>query len=1018
MRSLVVGAALALPLAGPAEAATRRPLGPLQLSFELLDADDGLESSAVRDLAQDAAGNLWLATRDGVVRYDGEQFVAFGRRHGLPSSDATELELDGEGTLWVATGRGLARRAGKEFAPVGLAGSPPGEPVGALALDREGRLLAGAGGGVWRCRARACERIFETPSSQRVAALARDPNLGEIWIAGPFGLVRWNGQEIERWDETRGLSPLPIRALLADRRGRLWIRQGDDTLRLDTTEGEIETLPGLPPATESSRLFEDRRGVVWATSERGLFFRRSEAWARLGVADGLPSDALSSLLEDFEGSLWLGTAWDGIARWKGRERFTAWTKATGLPDEVVGAIARLDLRRIAFGTSDGLALADLAANELTLFGAGDLPGARVTAVEPDGAGGAWLGFEASGLAHLDAGGRVTAHGARQGLPAGLAVRAIDAGADGSLWLATDLGLWRGEGRATSRRFERERLPGDLQAGGGAAPAEPFHDLHRDPDGTLWAAGRRGVARLARGAWRRFTAADGLADDDVVSITATGDGTHWLAYRQAPGIAELRLDGEEARVRGYDRRSGIAHDQATLVRADRLGRLWVGTARGVSVRTGDRFASFDRRDGMRGDDVRVNAFHADSDGTVWLGTTHGAIALRLSEQDLGPPLRPAARIRFAALGGIPFGSDERPEVGYEQRDFEVGFGAKTFLRSPRELEYRYQLSGVDREPVVTSNRSHTYGALFPGSYGFTVEARLRGGAWGPPAALAFTIRPPWWGRAPAQIVALLAAALFGVLVDRARGRRTRRREKELEEAVAARTRELKASREELARKNDELAQLALTDALTGIKNRRFAWEVLAQEVARVDREWQAASPGSESEARLVFFLMDVDLFKGINDRHGHEIGDQILIEAAERVRAATRLSDFAIRWGGEEFLIIARDLPRADWAAYAAKLREAVAKPPYQPSAEVGEVACTASLGYAAYPFDGAIGIRWQQVLHLADLALYAVKQCGRNADLGVEPGAGWSGSIPVDLLAAQMAGTVTLRWSSARARRR
>jgi hypothetical protein len=58
------------------------------------------------------------------------------------------------------------------------------------------------------------------------------------------------------------------------------------------------------------------------------------------------------------------------------------------------------------------------------------------------------------------------------------------------------------------------------------------------------------------------------------------------------------------------------------------------------------------------------------------------------------------------------------------------------------------------------------------------------------------------------------------------------------------------------------------------------------------------------------------------------------------------------------------------------------------------------------------------VLHLADLALYAVKQCGRNADLGVEPGVGWNGSIPVDLLASQMSGALHLRWSSARARRR
>jgi diguanylate cyclase (GGDEF)-like protein len=227
-----------------------------------------------------------------------------------------------------------------------------------------------------------------------------------------------------------------------------------------------------------------------------------------------------------------------------------------------------------------------------------------------------------------------------------------------------------------------------------------------------------------------------------------------------------------------------------------------------------------------------------------------------------------------------------------------------------------------------------------------------------------------------------------------------------------------SHEELARKNDELAHLSQTDPLTGLKNRRYAWEYLAREVKRVDREWSAAPPDHEPESRLVFFLADVDLFKAINDLHGHEVGDRILIEASERVREATRLSDVAVRWGGEEFLVVARDLPRSEWSAFAARLRDAISKQPYLPSAEIGPVICTASLGYAAYPFDRSKQFEWHHVLRLADLALYAVKQTGRNADLGVEPGASWSGKLPVDLLAAQAGGSIHLRWSHPTRRRR
>jgi diguanylate cyclase (GGDEF)-like protein len=1023
-------AALAALSAPPAlAAADERPLGPLQLSFERLGTEEGLESPSINDLAQDAEGNIWIATHEGAVRYDGERFWTFGREQGLPSPFVFDVEPDRDGTLWAATLKGLARLVRGRFEPVELPGSPSGESVEVLALDKDGRLLVGAIGGVWRCRAEVakkgtvakpaaelCSRIFETPARQFVTAIALDPNLGELWFAAELGLVRWNGKELERWDAARGLGKTPVRALLVDRRGRLWIRQGNDTLRLDTGDGTLDSIEGLPPVSDASDLYEDRRGVIWATSDRGLFVREGESWRKLSAAEGLPSDAVSSLLEDFEGSIWIGTAYDGLARWLGRDRFVAWTKASGLPSDIVWAVARTTGGRLLFGTEEGLAIGTTDGN-LQLFDRGELPGETVLAIEPDAAGGAWLGFREGGLAHLDATGRASRVAELAGLPAGTPVLSIESAPDGTLWVGTDEGVWRGAGGPAAIRFRREAIVGEPAQQAALPTAEAFHDLHLDRSGTLWAAGRYGLARHSRGAWRRYTRADGLADDFVLSVDSTADGAVWIAYRDALGIAQLTFDGDTPTVRRFDHRQGLAHDQAMFVRSDALGRLWVGTTRGLWVRTGCRFASFDKTDGMRGDDASVNSFLADPDGTIWVGSARGAIAVRLSEQDLGAVAQPAVRIRTAALGGIPFGVGEHPEVAYEQRNFEVAFGAKSF-RSPRAMEFRYQLSGVDRAPVTTANQRLTYGGLAPGTYDFLIEARLRGGVWGPPARLQFTIRPPWWGRAPAQLSAFLAAALLGVLVDRLRGRRLSRRQRELEEAVALRTSELKASREELARKNDELGQLALTDALTGLKNRRFAWEFLAAEVGRVDREWQAAPPGTEPEARLVFFLMDVDLFKNINDAHGHEVGDQILIEAAERVRAATRLSDIAVRWGGEEFLIVARDLPRAEWSTYAARLRDAVTHPPFRPTPETGEVACTVSMGYAAYPFDHAIGIRWQQVLHLADLALYAVKQCGRNADLGVEPGVGWSGTVPLELLASQMSGALHLRWSSARPRRR
>ena len=550
-----------------------------------------------------------------------------------------------------------------------------------------------------------------------------------------------------------------------------------------------------------------------------------------------------------------------------------------------------------------------------------------------------------------------------------------------------------------------------RASAAEAPPELFFDLAEDEDGVLWAAGRYGLARLENGAWRRLTTADGLRDDFLLSLSIDRAGTIWVAYRDQRGVSAIDWNGGSPKLRHFDGRHGLRHEQATFVRGDALGRLWIGTTRGLSVLAGDRFVSFTGSDGLLSEDSCSNAFLADRDGTTWIGTPRGAIAARLSAADLAPRPPLAARILSASLGGLSFDAGSTPRAPYDAATFEANFAARSF-RAPREIEFRYQLSDADREPVVTRQRTVRYPALPPGRHDFRVAARLDDGTWGPESSVSFEVLPTWWATLPARLAAVAVALLAGLLIDRVRARRDRQLATELERAVAARTEELQASREELARKNDELAHLSGTDPLTGLKNRRFAWEYLAAEIARVDRDRLAAGPGAESEARLVFFLMDVDLFKSINDLHGHEVGDQILVEAAERVREATRISDVAVRWGGEEFLVVARDLPPAEWPAFAARLRGTLSSPPFVPSAEIGPVHCTASLGYAAYPFDDRSSLPWHQVLRLADLALYAVKQCGRNADLGVEPGRGWSGAIPADLLAGQAGGVVHLRWGN------
>lgn len=165
--------------------------------------------------------------------------------------------------------------------------------------------------------------------------------------------------------------------------------------------------------------------------------------------------------------------------------------------------------------------------------------------------------------------------------------------------------------------------------------------------------------------------------------------------------------------------------------------------------------------------------------------------------------------------------------------------------------------------------------------------------------------------------------------------------------------------ELRNANAELNRLATTDGLTGVWNRRYLEQVVAGELARARRY----------DEPLALVIFDIDHFKSINDRHGHLVGDQVLIELAERVRHQLRASDVLARWGGEEFVVLMPHCTAQAAASLAEKLRLALTAQPFPTAGTI-----TTSFGVAEYqpsetPDD------W---FTRADNALYAAKEGGRN----------------------------------------
>lgn len=195
--------------------------------------------------------------------------------------------------------------------------------------------------------------------------------------------------------------------------------------------------------------------------------------------------------------------------------------------------------------------------------------------------------------------------------------------------------------------------------------------------------------------------------------------------------------------------------------------------------------------------------------------------------------------------------------------------------------------------------------------------------------------------------------------------------------------------ELQRKNLELQEVSFTDSLTGLWNRRYLEEVLASDAGLVLRERSRAPEGATGNIDcrdLVFLVVDIDSFKNVNDSYGHAIGDELLRKIAKRLSGVVRKSDLLVRWGGEEFLIMTRSADRLGISVFCDRILDVMASERFELSNSIS-LRKTCSIGWAPYPWCEADvqAICPEDVIELADMALYLAKAEGRNQSVGFLP---------------------------------
>ena len=960
-----------------------RPLFEGRYVFATYGRDDGLGDLNAESLLQDRTGFLWVGTDNGLYRYDGRQFVRMGAELAALDARVSVLHETSDGVLFAGTSTGLARREGERFVAIGEESGLPASEVldGQIASDDAGRVWIGTTKGLFVGEGGRF-RLVPRPGGQpeaRITALHRDP-AGALWVARGVSLTVTDGAGSR---EVGTSIPIPageqIDRVLTDGAGRLWVRTIRTLfVRTPGSDRFVRDDDGLPASSETGRLSLGENGEVLVPTVRGLAQKRDGAWRLTGRREGLLG-AVNGALVDREGSLWIGLAGEGLARRLGQGAFLGGGEEEGLANNLVWAIVRGKAPdgkgALWVGTEEGLNRIDSRDGSIRTYRRKDgLGGDAVQALVAFPDGRLYAGHWPGGVTRMEPDRGLFRHCGFEGAePSGVKVLSLFRTRQGDLIAGTDKGVFRLPSGGGADRFVK--LP---------IPESPFgwrkFAFAEDSAGVLWGTGEGGLFRLTGPDPRRFGPEDGLRARDLAGVVVMEDGSFAVGYRNIPGVDRVVVRGSKLTVTPLPEPPGAPPGKVVFLGRDAQGAIWAGTQLGVNVYPARGApVHYGRSDGLITDDMNQNAFFGDSDGTVWLGTSRGLVRFTPGV----PPVKrlpPPVVLLEAWAGGRALDLAAAGRLSRRERDLRLSWAALTFVE-PRRVKYIYRLVGLDAPPAETRLGEVRYTALPSGDYRFEVTAVSAAGM--PSEKMAvfpFSVARAWWEEGWAWI---LGALLLGVAVAAFTRWRTRALEGErqrLEAAVAERSAELAAM-------NRELQEASLTDPLTGLRNRRFFSTEIGREVAKVFRAFRPAGGGPPPEGRdLVFYLVDLDHFKEINDLYGHDVGDGVLVEVAARLGNVVRKSDWLIRWGGEEFLIVSREGDRQQARLLAERILSVVSREPI----DLGKgrsVWRTCSVGWAVFPWILAVpdAVSYDEVLRLADRALLLAKRSGRHQSVGLLP---------------------------------
>ena len=636
-----------------------------------------------------------------------------------------------------------------------------------------------------------------------------------MWFGTENSLILLDGDRTTRWTDTDGLPDETVYCLLEATDG-LWVGTFGGLARFDGQRFDATPLHRDLAGVGVRCLYRAGDDALWIGTEgAGAFEFDGTEITRIGRAQGMLSDAVWSIAQDREGNMWLGTYRGGVTRVR-ETPFTLLTPRGGLADEVVRSIHE-DIRgRYWIGTyRGGVTLFD--GPEHRNFGTEDgLPHAFVLSCAEDRRSGElWFGT-LDGLCRFD--GEASSF---QSFPdsRGLRVRELHVDDAGTLWVGTDghgLGFFRNEAFVPV-----------------AGSPKRVYCLWESAAGAIWIGAESGLHRFDRGENAVHVVRAVVNDVSVSQICADDDGNLWFGSEgdglfRIPAAMEGDRDALPLEVETLDHwsdQNGLSNGYISQLVFDERGMLWVGNHQGLDridvARWNDSRTTEIRHYDPIDDATRVehvhNAVLRDSRDRLWFGTVEGIVrySTERSEPDGEPPVTHLTGVRVffeerdglwtqPAIGESAWQPTQPVEVAWNQNHLTFAFCGLKFS-APGKVRYRFRMEGFDRKWSPATRRKYaTYSNLPSGRYRFEVQSGIDGGPWTSSAAgVDVVVLAPFWRTRSffAFSLAVAVALIAGIVSWRTRSLTHRGRELQL--AVASKTRELQLAKVKLEEANQHL-----------------------------------------------------------------------------------------------------------------------------------------------------------------------------------------------------------------------